>query len=75
MNAFEETAVSTFLSYWPDEIEYSTLISRLASEELGEEEEDFIAIWQPFEYYPGEFIAECIETLHHRLVTTFQANV
>ena len=70
MNAFEMTAVSTFLSYWPDEIEYSTLIERLNNEELGTDD-DAIDFWQPFEYYPGAFIVECIETLHHRLVTTF----
>ncbi|MBA2710267.1 MAG: hypothetical protein H0U57_06725 [Tatlockia sp.] len=74
MNDFEEIAVSTFLSYWPDEIEYSTLLSRLVREEFGENE-DSIEIWQPFEYYPGEFIVKCIETLHHCLVKTFQTKV
>ena len=70
MNAFELTAVSTFLSYWPDEIEYSTLIHRLINDEL-EIDDDAIDIWQPFENYPGSFIAESIETLHDQLVKTF----
>ena len=68
MNAFELTAVSTFLSYWPDEIEYSTLIHRLNNDEI---DEDAIGIWQPFENYPGSFITESIETLHDQLVKTF----
>ena len=73
MNSFELTAASTFLSYWPDEIEYSTLIHRLEHDELGNDDDadDAIDIWQPFECYPGSFIAESIETLHHRLVKTF----
>ena len=70
MNSFELTAVSTFLSYFPDDIEYSTLINRLNNDELGTDD-DAIDLWQPFEYYPGVFIAECIETLHDRLVKTF----
>lgn len=71
MNEYELAAVSTFLSYWPDEMDYPTLIKRLNNNEL-ETEDDVIDIWQPFEYYPGEFIAECIDTLHYRLIHTFQ---
>ncbi len=74
MNDFEETAVSAFLSYWPDKIEYSTLISRITNEELGVEK-DSISIWYPFDNYPGEFVAELIETLHQHLIKTFQATV
>ena len=70
MNAFELTAVSTFLSYWSDEIEYSTLIHRLNNDEL-EIDDDAIDIWKPFENYPGSFIVESIETLHAQLVKTF----
>lgn len=70
MNAFEATAVSTFLSYWHDEIEYSTLIHRLKSDELGSAE-DSLRVWQPFECYPGEFIAEWIDLLYRQLVITF----
>ena len=70
MNSFELTAASTFLSYFPDDIEYATLINRLNNDELGDDD-DAIDFWQPFEYHPGVFIAECIETLHHQLVKTF----
>lgn len=70
MNVFELTAVSTFLSHWSDEIEYSTLIYRLNNDEL-ETDDDEMDIWQPFENYPGSFIAESIETLHEQLVKTF----
>jgi hypothetical protein len=70
MNLFELTAASTYLSYWPDNLDYSALIKRLNSDELGEDD-DAIDIWQPFEYHPGEFVAACIEALHQRLVKTF----
>lgn len=70
MNAFELTAASTYLSYFPDDIDYSVLIKRLNNDELGIDD-DAIDIWQPFEYYPGSFIAESIGTLHDRLVKTF----
>lgn len=52
MNPFELTAASTFLSYFPDDIEYSTLINRLNNDELGTDD-NVIDFWQPFEYYPG----------------------
>jgi len=70
MNAFELTAVATFLSYFPDDIEYPTLIDRLTNDEFGADD-DAIELWQPFEYYPGIFIVECIETLHNQLVRRF----
>lgn len=70
MNSFELTAASTFLSYFPDDIEYQTLINQLNNDEFGTDD-DAIELCQPFEYYPGAFIAECIETLHNQLVRRF----
>ena len=71
MNSFELAAASNFLSYFPDEIAYSTLINRLNNDRLGEGN-DAIEFWQPFEYYPSVFISECIESLHQTLIRTFE---
>lgn len=72
MNLFELTAASTFLSYFSDEITYSALINRLKNDEFWISDDDAIDPWQPFEYHTGEFIAECIESLHEQLLKSFQ---
>ncbi|KTC94888.1 hypothetical protein [Legionella feeleii] len=72
MNLFELTAVSNFLSCFPDDMTYPVLISRLTNGEI--EADDAIVFWQPFEGYCSGFIAECIETLRQQLVERFIVN-
>lgn len=70
MNKFEWVALSTFLTYWPEDIDYSTLIHRLKEEDFGQDE-NAIEVWYPFEGAEGRSIALFIDDLHCTLKNTF----
>ena len=67
MNAFEYSAVSSFLSEWPEDLDFPTLIQHLRNEEvIG------LTIWQPFENYSGAYIAGCIDDRVIALMDSFK---
>lgn len=71
MNTFEYVAAGTFLSYWPEEIEFQELLSRLKEEEFGEDEDSIDSVdW--LHGYPGEFLAEKINDLKEYLKRHFE---
>lgn len=50
-------AIGEFLSSWPDDMTADNVISQV------EMLTDDVVIWEPFELYDGEWIAEHIENL------------
>lgn len=69
MNDFERVAASIYLCDWPEDMSFQTLIE---SCQYGE---DLITVWEPFENYPGSFIAECITDLKETLSGAFELKI
>lgn len=70
MNKCEAIAASMFLSHWPENMDYKTLMQRLKADDFGDDEGD-IDIWYPFEVFPGDAVAIFIDELHQTLLKNF----
>lgn len=71
MSPFEQVAAGTYLSYWPDDINFQVLITRLKEEEFGDDEDSIDPVEWMFGY-PGEFLAEQINDLKETLKRNFE---
>lgn len=71
MNTYQYIAAGTYLNYWPDEIDYQTLIKRLKDDDFGLDDDAIEPVYY-FEGHCGLFLAECISSLTTTLISSFK---
>lgn len=65
MNQFQIFALNHFLSDYPDGVSYTDVLRMV------EERSDDVVVWEPFERYPPEDVAEFIDALADSLKNNF----
>ena len=70
----EYFALNQFLSEFPEDMDYDEIIQRLIDDDLDEDGDPIITVWEPFESHPTEVVAEYIEDTYNSL-TWFTKNL
>lgn len=66
IDVYELFALGNFLACWNEDVSYEENIELIKNND-----NDYITVWEPFEYHEREWVAEQIENMKESVKNTF----